>query len=84
VPSKIEAASPGSAGGGFQKPVSVSGVAYAASKAAGAVRPTVRSVQIHSDQRAKPSLSQMSFYCPSVTALPNHSCEISWTTVLMP
>ena len=41
----------------------------------------MRSDQIHSDQVAKPSFSQMSGQTSSDTESPNHMCAISCTTV---
>src|ERR1700712_5095652 len=68
---KICAPSPGTAVGGLQM-LLVSGRAYRASNAVWALSPPCCSVQIHSDQVAKPSFSQMSGQLVKVTASPNH------------
>ena len=39
------------------------------------------SLQIHSDQVANPSCSQMSGHCRSVTESPYHMCDSSWARV---
>ena len=78
-------AGPGSAAGaGNQRSCPAaesSGVAYSWSNVSAALAPPVRSDQIHSDQVAKPSLSQMSGQTSSVTESPHHMWAISWTTV---
>ena len=81
VPSNMSAGLPGSPGGGFQNDVCLAGVFASCLNCCAAVLPPWRSVQIHSDQVAKPSCSQMSGHMRSVTASPYHMCESSWSSV---
>src|SRR5215468_7848964 len=72
---------PGTAGGGVQKTVSWAGVLYSVlNRWCADLRPWC-SLQIHSDQVANPSCSQMSGHSVSVTESPYHMCESSCASV---
>src|SRR4029453_814403 len=80
-PVKQEFWSPRGAGGGVQQAVSWAGVLYRVLKMWWAdLRPRC-SLQIHSDQVANPSCSQMSGQRRSVTESPYHMCDSSWASV---
>src|SRR6188474_1249811 len=81
VPLKRNTADPGSPGGGVQNRTSWGGVLYSCSKYWCADLLPLYSLQIHSDQVAKPSWSQMSGHCVNVTESPYHMCDSSCARV---
>jgi len=75
------AGAPGAPGGGFQNPVLLAGVLYSCMKYWWAVLLPSCSLQIHSGHVARPSCSQMSGHCASVTESPYHMWDSSCTRV---